>query len=362
MVSRVMKHHLITFVTVHHETIAKRLGEQFGKRGSDSDLIFYDGVEGDDVWITVAPKGYPDKLKSLLQAMAIGDIHVLLITPDDKFDALLGEMIVAMDCWPKTTPMFVIAGITKANEYAIEDVQKKLKQVIKTTGLNERMTDIIVMHDVEAGAKLLKQQIASIPVDETKERGGVRILVDASFPVKGVGTVILGIVKSGDFNAGDMLEMTVPSGQSKNLIAKSIQMQDIDQKSATAGDRVGIAVKGLKPEEIDRENVLVTKGSLKKMDNVKVKFKLSKFAKKTMDVAEKQMYHLAVEHQIFGGTPINMENSKKPGILEPGDEAIVEFKAEKSFSIGKDNNWAIVCLLEKFSNRLRIIGAGEILA
>jgi selenocysteine-specific translation elongation factor len=354
-----MKHYSISFITTHSDTIAKKIGEFFGKKASDTDMVFYDGMEGENVFITVSPQGYPDKIKTLLQCLNIGDIQVLLVTPDDKLDALMGEMIVAMECHPDTIPLVVIAGITKSNEYAVDDLKAKLLQIIKNTSLKDKVTGVIVMCDLEKDLPSFKQTIMNL-VDKipTPKSNNVRVLIDAAFTVKGVGTVILGVVKSGTFNANDMLEFT-DATEFKNVIAKSIQMQDIDQKSATRGDRVGLAIKGLKSEEISRDNMFVTKGSMKAYQEFKIKFRLSKFSKKTIDVKEKQLYHVAIEHQVISVVPVKIEGCSEADVLKPNEEGIVTFKAEKKMAFGDDCNWAIVTMLEKFSGRLRILGWGH---
>ncbi len=354
-----MKHHSISFITTHSDTIAKRIGEYFGKKASDTDMVFYDSLQGEDVYITVSPQGYPDKIKTLLQCLNIGDFQVLLVTPDDKLDALMGEMIVAMECHPDTIPLVVIAGITKTNEYAVDDLKAKLLQIIKNTSLKDKVTDVIVMRDLEKDLPVFKQTITDLATKITKPKSdNVRVLVDAAFTVKGVGTVILGVVKSGTFNANDMLEFT-DATEFKNVIIKSIQMQDIDQKSATRGDRVGLAIKGLKSEEITRDNMFVTKGSMKAYQEFKIKFRLSKFSKKTIDVKEKQLYHVAIEHQVIGAVPIKIEGGSEADSLKPNEEGVVTFKAEKKIAFGDDCNWAIVTMLEKFAGRLRILGWGH---
>jgi hypothetical protein len=96
------------------------------------------------------------------------------------------------------------------------------------------------------------------------------------------------------------------------------------------GDRVGLAIKGLKPEEISRDNMFVTKGSMKAYQECKIKFRLSKFSKKTMDVKDKQLYHVAIEHQVIGAVPVKIEGGSEAGLLKPNEEGTVTFKAEKS--------------------------------
>ena len=138
-------------------------------------------------------------------------------------------------------------------------------------------------------------------------------------------------------------------------------MQDLDQKRAEAGDRVGLAIKGIKPEEISRDNMLITKNSMKPHSSVKVNLHLSKFSKKEIDIGMKQDYHLTIDHQIFPVKPVKIEGTKNEGILSPGESGIVTFKAEKNYWFDSNEITAIVTILEKFSSNLRILGSGLVL-
>lgn len=310
--------------------------------------------------MVVIPAGYPDKLKSLLQALAIGDIHVLLVRPDDPLDALMGEMIIALTLHPAAVPFIAVAGVDQQNEYLVDQVGKKLMAIVDATpGLKGKIDKVHVVRDFKEDMGRLKTDItgraASLPrrVEEP-----VKIIIDAVFPVKGIGTVILGIVKAGRFNAGAMLELTGPTGQGKNVIAKSIQMHDIDHKEASHGDRVGVAVKGIKPEEVSRDNMLVFKGSATMVNTIKVKLSLSGFAKKPVDISEKQAYHVAIDHQVYPAMPIAVEGTNLPGVLGKGETGTVTFKSDKKFALAGADCLAVVCILEQFQGKLRVLGSG----
>ena len=79
-------------------------------------------------------------------------------------------------------------------------------------------------------------------------------MVDHSFSVKGVGEVILGFVKKGVVRKYDKLTL-LPAN--KEVIVRSIQMQDEDYDEAEAGSRVGLAIKGVTVEEIKRGSFYV---------------------------------------------------------------------------------------------------------
>ena len=83
------------------------------------------------------------------------------------------------------------------------------------------------------------------------EKGSVPI--DHHFNVKGIGTVILGCVQEGTIRRHDQLTVH-PLGKQAQI--RSIQMHDDDAEEASAGDRVGLALKGIESDDLDRGFVL----------------------------------------------------------------------------------------------------------
>ncbi|MCW6167348.1 MAG: hypothetical protein LVQ64_02755, partial [Thermoplasmatales archaeon] len=72
------------------------------------------------------------------------------------------------------------------------------------------------------------------------DSGPVAVPLDHVFPVKGVGTVALGVVRQ----------------------IRSIQVHDVDVKEAEAGERVGVALKGVEVDQVERGQILAPAGSL----------------------------------------------------------------------------------------------------
>ena len=79
--------------------------------------------------------------------------------------------------------------------------------------------------------------------------GQAEMVIDHCFDVKGVGTVILGKVTNGKIKQYDNLKL-YPAGI--DVLIKSIQMHDDPVTESICPARVGLAVKGAKPEEVGR--------------------------------------------------------------------------------------------------------------
>ena len=125
----------------------------------------------------------------------------------------------------------------------------KLKKLTKNTAIS----DFRFLDNIDQ----LKHQMSRL---EPKSLEGQCIIpIDHAFNVKGVGTVILDVIKQGTVKTFDHLKI-LPSG--KDILVKSIQMHDDPVTECKSPARVGLAVKGVDADDISRGDVLCSPGSL----------------------------------------------------------------------------------------------------
>ena len=112
------------------------------------------------------------------------------------------------------------------------------------------------------GIDALDRLFESLPKRAMPEREAFRMYVDRSYKVTGVGAVASGTVNSGTVEAGDELLLgPMADGSFREVEVRSIEMHYHRVDKATAGRIVGIALKGVDEEEIERGMALVPRGS-----------------------------------------------------------------------------------------------------
>ncbi|HEX9677956.1 EF-Tu/IF-2/RF-3 family GTPase [Nitrososphaera sp.] len=304
----------VNFVVLGDHTIAGELG----KKGTATDIAIYDRKTAETVYTWTAPLTFPDKVQPLLQAVGIAEYAILNVAKLDKF---LGEQILALD-YAGMKDGFIL------HSYEVD--REKLKGLLKNTSLaNYKFLDSV---------DELKQQVANV---QPKPRAGpVVIPIDHAFDVKGVGTVVLGVVKQGTVKPYD--ELTILP-QNKGVLVKSIQMHDDPAESSSSPARVGLAIKGVSAADISRGDIICAQEAMQvSSGSLKSKFEKSPFFKG--DLAENQMYMLAVGLQI---RPVR--------IKQAGD--VLEMTPEKplAYALGQ-----ACVLLKPDSPSTRIIGKGII--
>jgi selenocysteine-specific translation elongation factor len=211
--------------------------KNLGKKGTESDLTFANLKRGEDTVTFVEPARYPERLSSLFHAVSLADRALVVV---DAITPAFGECAIMLQC----------AGITEGdlvlrNDVVVEQIQPLLRGCVLSRypiredhpiALRERLLSEAALVEIPPGS----DAPGSLPVDHV-------------FPVKGIGTVVLGCVAAGAIHRHESLRL-LPSG--KEVQVRSIQKHDDDADTAFPRDRVGVALKGVEASEIERGDVL----------------------------------------------------------------------------------------------------------
>lgn len=302
----------INYTLLADETIAK----EFGKKGTATDITIYDKKDSESVTTWTIPTGFPEKIQPLFQAINIGEYVLFHVTKLDKFT---GEQIVALDSLKKTQGLL-------SHSYDVD--RNKLLTMIKGTVVeNYRLVEF---------TDLKKEAAQMQPISK---EGNVKIVIDHCFDVKGVGTVILGKVVQGKVKTYDNLKL-LPKGS--DVLIKSIQMHDDAVEEAVSPARVGLSVKGITPDDVQRGDLLCPSGSMMVAQEISLDYNQNAFFKG--DLAENQMYLVNVGLQIRPAKILSLN----PMRLSLGKHIVFE----------KND---ICVILKPESQTIRIVGSGNII-
>ena len=295
----------INFVIVGDYQIASELG----KKGTTTDLSIYDRKTQDTIFTWTVPITFPDKIQSLMQATNIAEYAILNVTKIDKY---LGEQVLALDAI-NFSEGFIL------HSYEVDEM--KLKTLIKNTTIS----DFQFLDNDQ-----LKQQMSRL---KPKSREVECILpIDHAFNVKGVGTVVLGVIKQGAVKTFDRLKI-LPSG--KDILVKSIQMHDDPVTECKSPARVGLAVKGVDAADISRGDVLCSPDSLNlkvATDAIPAGFIKSPYYKGNL--TENQTYVISVGIQI---KPVKIKYNNADRIEIIPEKSLVFFSGQ-SYALLKPDN------------------------
>ncbi len=331
------------------------LGKAFGSPGTESDLQFYNrlNLQNKCIFTAVAPIGYPDKIKSLIQTCMLNQIHILVIDAETGITPEIGEIIVTMDMFKQyyhKIPYAVIGNINSQNEWKLPEIKKKFKKFIAATSLKRTpIMEIKTKQDYEN----LKTIIAKLAKENPPKKIDYgKVLIDHAFMVKGIGAVVLGLVQ-GKIEAGEMYELLPYEGKAKKTILRSIQKHDRDFKVSYPGDRVGLALKGVKSDFIDRNTVFAEPEIYELTHEAKIELNVSSFYKPqdgTIGPENTISYHIISN---LGITPVKLVEGEQ---ISRGKSGNVTIQLDKPLARDNDGLRGIVTYFEPFEGRLRVVG------
>lgn len=207
-------------------------GNNLGKKGTSTDITLYNLKKDEDTVTLIEPTRYPERLAPLFYACALATKALVVV---DEINATFGEQLVMLHCSnikggyfvlrnfvPKEKIEPLIKGTSLENFEFIDDDPNQIREKLLFDAANQKMTDT--------------KQVGSVPVDH-------------AFNVKGVGVVVLGIVVNGLISKHAVLNV-LPSAKTAQI--RSIQKHDDEFNIASEGDRVGLALKNVAVEDLDR--------------------------------------------------------------------------------------------------------------
>ncbi len=233
----------------------KELAEWLGKKTGENGVTIYNRRINDTSLTILTPTNLTEKFYALGEILTLSDI---VIISTKSIDANFGESVIAAALLNKE--------VILTNDNDVSSLVNKLNLKYKVLEKEQIINELAVISD------------AKKPTEE------LLIDIDKVFPVKGVGLVLLGLVRSGTVKVHDKLY----TRSGKEVQIRSIQVQDEDKETADQGARVGLAVKGVEEKDIEKGEILAKK-QIKAISEVEVVIEISPMQK---DISEEMQYTL----------------------------------------------------------------------
>jgi selenocysteine-specific translation elongation factor len=294
-----------------------KLASDLGKKATESDMLLFHRKTDSEIFTFVYP--VDDRIIPKSQIMNMIDFAIISaeqITPH------VGETILMLDSIGLNRGIIIIPPYFDTT---------KLEKMIQDTSLESFQ---FMEKDVFQIMQYLQNQTIS-----KNENDPVAVTIDHAFHVKGVGEVILGFVNQGTIKKHDKLTLFP---RDKQVIIRSIQMQDKDFDSAPAGSRVGLALKGVEVNDLSRGYLISNSDTVKTTSNC------------TLSITKNLFYPQLTEgkfHMTIGLQTIPINISKIDGT-----ELIIE--TEKPISYLPHQHFL---LLDLNATKLHHMGTGTII-
>jgi len=226
--------------------------------------------------------GHADYIKNMITGAAQMDGAILVVSaadgpmPQTREHVLLARQV--------NVPHIVVYlnKIDVADKDLVELVEMEVRELLtkyefpgdKITVVRGSATKALEGEDTEIGtqsiAKLIEALDRDIPEPKRATDQPFLMAVEDVFSITGRGTVATGRVERGMIHVGDPVEI-VGLAETKKSVATGLEMFRKLLDDARAGDNVGILLRGIDKDQIQRGQVVCAPGSIKPHQKFKAK-------------------------------------------------------------------------------------------
>ena len=325
-------------------TDTDRLKEE-KERGMTTDLGF--AFLGDDITIIDVP-GHEKFVKTMVAGVNTVDLALLVVAADDGVMPQTVEHLEILNLLRIPAGLVALSKIDLVEKDWIGLVTDDIRNLLEGTVM-ENAPILPVSPITGAGMEELKSEIFRIAdeVHAKQDKGIFRLPVDRVFSIKGFGTVAAGTILSGTLSPDDSVEL-LPQG--KTIRVRGIQVHDRPVKISRVGFRTAINLQGLNKEDLRRGDVLAEPGFFRPTHMIDTHFVLLPTWKKQLKHRTRVRVHIGTNEIIARLILLDKK------ILEPGDEAFVQFHFEKPVVADNGDRYVV----RSFSP-VRTLGGGLVL-
>jgi len=215
--------------------------------------------------------GHKDYIKNMITGAAQMDGAILVISssdgamPQTKEHILLAKQVGV----PKMLVFINLFG--EADPEILELIKADVQDLLKKYGYDENCPIIVgdalkAQKGEEAGLNAAKELVKAVdeyfPLPERDVDKPFLMPVEDVFSIEGRGTVVTGRIERGKIKVGEDVEVLGMGRKTQKTAATGVEMFNKTLNEGQAGDNVGILLRGLKREDVQRGQLLAAPGSV----------------------------------------------------------------------------------------------------
>jgi selenocysteine-specific elongation factor len=201
------------------------------------------------------------------------DMAMLLVAADEGVMPQTVEHVEVLRSLGIHHGVVVISKSDLATEETLTIVRDEIAELVRGMFL-ERAAVVPVSARTGAGLDPLREELLALArrIDVRGGDGPFRLAIDRVFHQKGIGVVITGSCYSGRVGVGDELERLPRALRAR---VREIQSFGAKRTEGVAGERLALALHGVKIEDIERGDTLATPGHFAVSETLDVRVTLS---------------------------------------------------------------------------------------
>ncbi len=222
--------------------------------------------------------GHADYVKNMITGAAQMDGAILVVAatdgpmPQTREHILLSRQVGV----PKIVVFLNKVDMVDDPEL-LELVEIEIRELLTSYGFDGNETPIIkgsALKALECGCgkrdcqwcgrvlELMDNVDSYIPLPERATDKAFLLPIEDVFSIEGRGTVATGRIERGVVKINDEVELVGLTKEPRKLVVTGVQMFNKDLSEGQAGDNVGLLLRGIKREEVERGQVLAKPGTI----------------------------------------------------------------------------------------------------
>ncbi len=218
--------------------------------------------------------GHKDYIKNMITGAAQMDGAILVVSAEDgPMPQTKEHLLLARQVGVKHIVVFVNRFQDEMDPEILELIKEDIKDNLTKYGYDADAVPFVVgsafygtdgsKDGDETMANLLKAMDETIPLPERAIDKPFFMPVEDVFSIEGRGTVATGRIERGKVKINDIVEQIGLMEKTKEITITGVEMFKKQLTEGQAGDNVGLLIRGVKREDIERGQVLAAKGSIK---------------------------------------------------------------------------------------------------
>ncbi len=318
------------------------------ERGISIELGFAP-LELDDVFVGIVDVPGHERFVRHMVAGAGGiDLAMLLVAADEGVMPQTVEHMEVLRSLRIPAGVVVISKCDLGSADTMPLVHEEIADLVAGTFL-EGAPVIETSARTGQGLDALREAIARAAraLPPRAEDGPFRLAVDRVFVRPGIGVVVTGSGYSGSVRPGDSLEL-LPAGT--RVRVRELQSFGVRRERGTAGERLAIALQGVKADGVSRGDVLATPGVFRPGHTVDVRLALAPSADWQLKNRDRVRIHHGAR-EVFGRVVL-LERD----VLSPGEDALAQLRLESPLVVARGDAFVV----RRYSPP-RVVGGGTVI-
>ncbi len=292
--------------------------------------------------------GHENFIKNMMAGVVGIDIILLVIAADD---GVMPQTIEHAQILHYMGVDNAIIVITKKNTVApemVDLVKADIEMSFADTILEDApivAVDSLSRENIDQLKALIEEKIIS--TEKTEDSKSMRMNIDRSFTLQGIGTIITGTLTEGEIYK-DHEYMLYPFGEKVKV--RSIQNHDVPIEVAHKGQRIALNLANISSNEIKRGDIIAQNDSLIRVKNVQTKLSLSKFDDIKIEHWTRVRFFHGTKEVLARAVPLDQKE------IKPNQTALCEFRLEEEIFVKRGDKFVI-----RSYSPLKTIGGGEII-